>query len=121
MFPKLLDSVVSESSNSALQLVEPPRFGNNGKVSKPPIIFSLPILHPQTSSFPLQAGPLRSEGSLVRDTQRTDAENTLTMIFKEPKSLRQGRRVPPYAWLWPGETPTLAGPKTFHQPASHAL
>lgn len=121
VFPKVFDSVGSESSRGPLRVIEPPRFGNDVRISKSPIAFSLPVLQPQTSSSSSQPDTPSPQVSPLAKRLNTDAGSTLTMIFKEPKASRLGRKVPPYAWLWPGETPTLAEPQAFHQPASHAL
>ncbi|XP_045130303.1 uncharacterized protein LOC123515596 isoform X1 [Portunus trituberculatus] len=119
VFPKFIDidSVGSESRHEALQVIEPPRFGGVRKDSKP-LVFTLPALQPQTSS-PIR-DTHRPEGSLAKRLD-TEAGTPLTAVFNEPKVIRGGRKVPPYAWLWPGETSTIAISKIFHQPASHAL
>ncbi|XP_063876573.1 uncharacterized protein LOC135109247 [Scylla paramamosain] len=119
VFPRLIasDSVGSESRHEALQVIEPPRFGSVRKDTKP-LVFAFPVLHPQTSSPILDTH--RPEGALAKRLD-TEAGGPLTVVFKEPKAIREGRKVPPYAWLWPGETPAIAVSKAFHQPSSHAL
>ena len=119
VFPRFvgIDNVGSESRHEALHVIEPPRFGNVRKDSKT-LVFTLPALQPQTSS-PIR-DTHRQKDSLAKRLD-TETGDPLTVAFKQPTATIGDRKVPPYAWLWPGETPAIAVSKAFHQPAPHAL
>ncbi|XP_050723839.1 uncharacterized protein LOC127002192 [Eriocheir sinensis] len=121
VFPKLPNSQSFQSSKTALTLVEPPQFGDNDKSLGSRVSFSLPALHPQINTAALTAASPRLDVALPDHTLDTHTENSLTMVFKEPRAQREGRRVPPHAWLWPGEAPRRGGPQHFDQPSVHAL
>lgn len=120
VFPEVPGGQNFQSSKTALRLVEPPQFGDNKKL-RSRVSFSLPLLQPQVNTAATTTNTPLLKGAIPTHTLNTHTENSLTMVFKEPRVQREGRRVPPHAWLWPGEAPRRGGPLHFDQPFVHAL
>lgn len=121
VFPKLINVQSFKPSKSPLRLVDPPQFGDNSKGLGSRVTFSLPVLQAQVDTAAITADTQRLERASPAQTLDTHTENSLTVTFKESKGQREGRKVPPHAWLWPDELPGRGGPHHLEQPSLHVL
>lgn len=129
VFSKKAEKFSHSADEGAIKVVEAPKFSRftdtiaDGTISASSYVFPPPTalrgssLALQQPSLPPR--PTRSPLSTSKPEPRED--KGMTVLFKKPSGLRKERRIPPYVWLWPGETPDSRAARFFTLPSSHAL